>query len=193
MENIDFARLFYLVLFLTALLGWFIAEHRRNLGQTFRMMMVWAMIFLGAVAIYGLWDDIRNEVMPQQAVLQDGSRIEVPRGRGGHFHLVLNVNGTPIDFLVDTGASDIVLSQEDARRVGLDPDALPYLGTANTANGEVRLAYATLDTISLGPIGFENVDVSVNGGEMAGSLLGMSFLSRFDRLEISRDLLILEP
>lgn len=193
MENFDFARLFYLVLFLTALMGWLIAEYRRNIGQTLRMMLVWVMIFMGVIAIYGLWDDIRNEVMPQQAVLEDGARIEVPRGRGGHFHLTLNVNGTPIDFLVDTGASDIVLSQADARRVGLDPDTLAYLGTANTANGNVKLAYTRLDSISLGPIRFENVEATVNGGQMDGSLLGMSFLRRFDRLEMSRDLLVLEP
>lgn len=193
MENIDFARLFYLVLFLTALLGWFIAEYRRNLGQGLRMMIAWGMIFLGVIAGYGLWDDIRDEVMPRQSVVEDGSRIEVPRGRGGHFHLVLDVNGTPIDFLVDTGASDIVLSQDDARLVGLDPDALPYLGTAYTANGNVRLAYTTLDSIELGPIAFDNVPASVNGGEMEGSLLGMSFLNRFERMEISRDRLILEP
>lgn len=192
MENVDLPRLIYLVLLGTAIAGWFIAENRQNLGKTARMGMAWGLIFIGFVAIYGLWDDIRDDVMPRQTVLESGL-IEVPRSGDGHFHLTLELNGEPVDFLVDTGASDIVLTMEDAERVGLDPDNLAFLGTARTANGTVRTAFATIDTISIGPVSFNRVGVSINGGEMPGSLLGMSLLSRFDRLEITDNRLRLEP
>lgn len=193
MDSADLPRFIYLVILATAVVGWFIAENRRNMGKSVRMLLAWGLIFLGVVAGYGLWEDIRNDVRPQQAVLEDGSRIEVPRGPGGHFHLTLEVNGTPVDFLVDTGATDIVLTRRDAERVGLDPDNLAFLGSARTANGDVRTAFATVDRLALGPITFDRVRVAVNGGEMDGSLLGMSFLSRFGRLEIAGNKLILEP
>lgn len=193
MDNADLPRLIYLVLLGAAIAGWFIAENRQNLGKTARMGFAWGLIFLGVVAAYGLWEDVRRDIAPRQAVLEDGSAIEVPRGVDGHFHLTLEMNGQPVQFLVDTGATDIVLSLGDAERIGLDPANLAFLGTARTANGTVKTAFATVDEVALGPVAFNRVRVAVNGGEMRGSLLGMSFLSRFDRLEITDNRLRLEP
>ena len=192
MENVELPRLIYLVLLGTAIAGWFIAENRQNLGKTARMGVAWGLIFLGIIAGYGLWEDVRSDVFPRQAVLEDGRAVEVPRGNDGHFHLTLRLNGEPVDFLVDTGATDIVLSLQDAERIGLDPDNLAFLGSARTANGTVKTAFATVDEIAIGPVAFDRVRVAVNGGEMRGSLLGMSFLSRFDRLEITDNRLRLE-
>jgi aspartyl protease family protein len=102
------------------------------------------------------------------------------------------VNGTPVDFVVDTGATDMVLSREDAARIGLDPGDLAYTGIASTANGQVRTARVRLDEVSLGGITDRGVTASVNAGEMSGSLLGMSYLHRFERIEIANGRLILE-
>ena len=102
------------------------------------------------------------------------------------------MNGTPVRFVIDTGASDMVLSNADARAVGLDTDRLAYLGRAQTANGTVPIARVTLDSVALGDVTDRNVGASVNGGEMFGSLLGMSYLERFGRIEIANGRLILE-
>lgn len=192
MDSDSVARLIYLVLLGAAVAGWFLAENRANMGKNVRMALAWGMIFLGFLAGYGLWQDVKSDVLPSQAVIADGGAIEVPRGRDGHFHLTLDVNGEPVRFLVDTGASDVVLSMEDAERVGLNLDDLAFVGSARTANGTVSTAFATLDEVRLGPATFRDVGVAVNGGEMPGSLLGMSFLRRFDRLEISGEVLKLE-
>jgi aspartyl protease family protein len=101
------------------------------------------------------------------------------------------VNGEPVRFVVDTGATQIVLSKSDARRVGLDVDDLVYLGRAYTANGEVRTAPVKLDTVSIGPIKDSNVRAVVNDGAMEGSLLGMEYLQRFSSVEIGGGKLIL--
>jgi aspartyl protease family protein len=101
------------------------------------------------------------------------------------------VNGTEIEFLVDTGASDIVLSRLDAARIGFDLDRLAFLGSARTANGVVPIAYGRLKTIRLGNHLDQAVSVSINGGEMDKSLLGMSYLGRFGRIEMTQDQLIL--
>lgn len=192
MDSQDLPRLIYLVLLGAAVVGWYLAENRANLGKSARMAMAWGMIFVGLIAGYGLWDDIRRDVLPRQSVVAEDRIIEVPRQGDGHFSLTLHLNGEPITFLVDTGATDMVLSLEDARRAGLDPDNLAFLGTARTANGTVKTAFTTVDDVAIGPVSFDNVRVAVNGGEMRGSLLGMSFLNRFERLEIADNRLRLE-
>ena len=193
MESTDLPRLIYLVILGTALAGWLLAESRSNFSKTLRMMIAWGLIFLGVIAGYGLWEDVSRDIAPRQAVLADGARIEVPRGPSGHYHLTLELNGTPVTFLVDTGATDVVLTMDDARRIGLAPENLAFLGTARTANGPVRTAFTTIDQVALGPVTFNKVRVAVNEGEMDDSLLGMSFLNRFERLEITSDGLALEP
>ena len=193
MESDQLPRLIYLVLLLTAVGGWFFAENRQSLGKSARMLLAWGLIFFGVIAGYGLWEDVRRDVAPRQSVLADGSAIEVPRGPGGHYFLRVDVNGTPVDFIVDTGATDVVLTLEDAERVGLDPANLPFLGSARTANGPVKTAFTTVESMAVGPVRYDRVQVAVNGGEMEESLLGMSFLSRFDKIEISGDGLRLTP
>ena len=121
----------------------------------------------------------------------EDARVEVPRSRDGHYYLTLTADGKPIDFIVDTGATDIVLSREDAARIGINLDQLIYSGIANTANGTVRSARATVDLIELGSIQDTNVTVWINEGEMFGSLLGMAYLQRFSKIEIEGGKLVL--
>lgn len=191
MENVSWPQLFYLILLLAAVGGWFFAEGRQAWGKTLRQAAAWVLIFIGAIAVVGLWSDIRGDIVPRQAVVAKGI-IEVPQNFDGHYYLTLELNGEPVDFLVDTGATDIVLTRNDAERVGIDTRDLAFNGRANTANGSVAIARARINEISLGPIIDRGVPVSVNGGEMEGSLLGMSYLQRFDRLEFSDGTLILE-
>ncbi|NNE86999.1 MAG: TIGR02281 family clan AA aspartic protease [Silicimonas sp.] len=184
---------FLLILVLgTAVAGWLFTDNR-NFGKVMKMSISWGLIFLGTIAAIGLWDDTSRTFSPRQSMLEGGARIEVPRDPSGHFNLVVEVNGVPVDFLVDTGATDVVLTMEDAARVGLNPQELAFIGSARTANGTVRTASARVDNLRLGKLSFDNARVSINGGEMDQSLLGMSFLGRVGRLEIANNMLILEP
>ena len=191
--DVDYPRLIYLFVLGFALIGWIVVEYRHNLGRGLRSAIAWVFIFLGVIGAYGLWEDIQRDVTGGHILVQDGSIIEVPKGPDGHFHLELTVNDVPIWFLIDTGASDLVMSMQDAESAGLNPDQLAFIGRAQTANGVVRTARARIDRIELGPFSFENVPVSVNGGDLGGSLLGMEFLQRFDRLEFDQDRLRLIP
>ena len=192
MTGDDFGQLAYLVLLGLAVAGWFFAQNRESMGKVAQQAAVWGLIFVGAIAAAGLWGDIRRDVAPRAGLLSDG-RIEVPVRRDGHYHLTLSVNGTPVDFIVDTGASQIVLSRADALRVGIDPDALAYLGTAQTANGVVRTAQVVLDSVAFEDVEQTRVRGVVTDGAMEGSLLGMSYLSQFSRIEIENGLLLLSP
>ncbi|MEP3294931.1 MAG: TIGR02281 family clan AA aspartic protease [Pseudoruegeria sp.] len=186
------ARLSYLVLLGAALLMWFIAQNRQSKSKVFQQAMIWGLIFVGMIAAYGLWGDIRGDILPRQTYLAEDASIEVPKSPDGHYYLVLDVNDTPVRFVVDTGATEIVLTQKDAERVGLDTAALAYLGSANTANGIVRTARVSLEEVALEAIRDRNVAAYVNQGTMHESLLGMRYLSRYEALEIRDNTLILK-
>jgi aspartyl protease family protein len=157
-------------------------------GQVLRQIMLWVVIFAGAWVAANWW--IEGNA-PRQQVLE-GGRIEIPVGRDGHFHLTAQVNGEPVRFMVDTGASSIALGPADARRVGLDPDDVAYVGTALTANGQVQTAPVTINEIVIGDIVDRNVRAWVIGADLDRSLLGMSYLRTFARVSFEGDLLILE-
>jgi len=192
MSENDIGRLIFLTILGAGLAGWFIASNRRSQGRMVQYEMLWGLIFIGIIGAVGLWGDIRDDVLPRQQIVGDGSRVEVPRARDGHYYLTLGINGEPVHFTVDTGATGIVLSRADARRAGIDPDMLAYLGEALTANGVVRTARVWLDEIRLGAIADRNVSAYVNEAEMEGSLLGMDYLGRFERIEIADGTLILQ-
>ena len=190
MSDLQLGHLAYLVL-LGAVILYAFVQNRQGLNKTLQQAALWGLIFLGAIGAYGAWDDIRGVVAPRQAVFEDQGRVVVPRSPDGHYHLRLDVNGTPVEFVVDTGASGIVLSGRDAERVGLDPDSLVFVGRAMTANGEVRTAPVRLDSMALGGIVDTHIPAWVNEGALDTSLLGMDYLQRWDRIEIARDELIL--
>lgn len=187
----NFASLLYLGLLLVAIGGYFFVSNRHRLGQVAQQAAVWALIFVGVTAAFGLWSDIRKTVPSQYSISSKTGEISVPRSPDGHYYLTINLNDTPVRFVVDTGATEIVLSTEDATRIGLDPTGLPFLGRANTANGTVQTAKVRIEKMALGNIVDRNVQAHVNGGAMAGSLLGMGYLQRFSTLKIEDNRLTL--
>ena len=188
--NPDPASLVYLVLLLSAVAFWFFVQNRQSLGRLTQQALAWALIFAGAIAVVALKDDIMGAVLPKQAVFASEGRIVLPRAPDGHYYLTAEVNGTPIRFTVDTGASEIVLSLPDAQAAGIDTSNLAYVGRAYTANGEVRTAPVRLDSFSVGQIQDNRLRAYVNEGAMDGSLLGMSYLDRYS-IEIANGALTL--
>lgn len=188
MESEQISRLVYLGLILAALGGWLIVEYRGRMGAALRGLLAWGLIFVGVAAGYGLWTDIARQTGHAQMVT--ANRVEVPRADDGHYYLTLQVNGRPLRFMVDTGASNIVMSRADAAAVGIAPAGLAFIGSANTANGMVRTARVRLDSLQLA--GFEDGGITafVTEGEMEGSLLGLDYLRHW-RMEIAGGTLIL--
>lgn len=191
MDPSDLGRLTYLLLLLAAVGGWIIVEYRGRLGFALRTALAWGMIFLGVMAGYALWQDIRGDVMPRQAVME-GDEVVLPRAPDGHYYVTLQINGEDVEFVVDTGATNVVLSQGDARRLGIDPASLAFSGMASTANGTVRTARVTLPEVRLGGLVDRDLRAYVTDGEMDISLLGMDYLGRF-RIAIENDEMVLRP
>ena len=105
--------------------------------------------------------------------------------------MVGQVNGAPVRFMIDTGSTDIVLSPDDAGRVGLHPADAAFSRPTETANGVGYGAAVTIDSLAAGPIRLTDVPVSINKAPMSTSLLGMPFLKRLDSFEVRGDQLFL--
>lgn len=187
----DFGNLIYLALLGGVIAFWFFTSGRTSMNKVLQQMSIWALIFIGVIAAYGMWGDIRQTVAPGQTIEKGGARIQLPRAPDGHYYARANINGVSIRFVVDTGASGVVLRKADAESAGIKLEELAFLSEAMTANGPVRIA--TVRTQSFGFPGLEisGFRVNVNEGQMSQSLMGMSYLQTFEKIEISGGTLVL--
>jgi aspartyl protease family protein len=119
------------------------------------------------------------------------STIVLTAGLGGHFNTVGMINGRPVQFMVDTGASSIAISQSEADRLGIDVSKLAPTGMASTANGAVPIWRVVLTSVRVGDVTVSQVEAVVVPAPMPYVLLGNSFLSRF-QMQRENDVMRLE-
>ena len=133
-----------------------------------------------------------KEPAPTQSMAQgsESGSVTLRRAPDGHFYADATVNGAPVRFLVDTGASGIALSHADAVRaaISLSPDMVDVVGRG--ASGDIRGEYVRVDRLELGNESADGIVAAVlEGGDQ--SLLGQIFLKRFDSVEIEGDIMTL--
>ena len=120
----------------------------------------------------------------------DGSSVVLERSGDGHFYADVELNGTPVHMLVDTGASGVALSRDDARSAGIATSIGMNEVVGEGADGAVHGEEVRIDRMRLGPATAEGVTaVVLNQGGM--SLLGQDFLQRFASVEIKDDRMVL--
>jgi len=122
-----------------------------------------------------------------------GSAAQVVKSADGHYWADANVNGKAVHLLVDTGATAVALTAEDAKRLGFDPAGLDYAYSVTTANGPARAARIKLSSVSVAGAEIENVDALVIERGLQTSLLGMTYLGRLSQFEATPTSLILRP
>lgn len=123
-------------------------------------------------------------------VASRGTRIVLAAGSGGHFITPGAINGKPVNFLVDTGATTVALGAMEAQRLGIE-FRNGQAGQASTANGVVPSWRIKLASVRIGDVEVREVDASVLSGSMPYVLLGNSFLNRF-QMKRENDQLVLE-
>ena len=185
----DNLRLIFLSIILIVLLSSYIIALRNNPKKIFKSAAVWVIIFSCFIAGFGIWQDLTEEEPVFNS--NNESDIVINIRQDGHFHATVLVNDVEIEFLVDTGATHIVLSKEDAKKLDYDLSKLIFWSKSNTANGIVETAPVRLQSIKLGQFLDTNVLAYINQGMMKQSLLGMSFLNNFSSVEFRNETLIL--
>lgn len=118
---------------------------------------------------------------------------QITKAADGHYWAQANVNGRWVKFLVDTGASAVALTANDAQRLGLDLASLEYDRPVMTANGKAMAAMITLDNVTVAGARVDGVEALVVREGLPTSLLGMSYLGRLSRFEATKTALILRP
>ncbi len=113
------------------------------------------------------------------------TQARVPRADDTHYWADVTINGAPVKALVDTGATLVALTRTDARRAGLRLDALTYDHPIETAGGVVNAARVRLARVAVGAIELTDVEGIVAPQGLGYSLLGMSYLGRLSRLEVT--------
>ena len=169
-----------------------------NLKRTARNVLIWTAVGGVLIIAFSFQSELkdlglrlRSNLVPGYPVQTGSHEMVVSEGEGGSYHVYGTVNGTQIRFLIDTGATDIVLSPSDARRLGIDLESLKFDRPYGSANGIGHGAAAEVADMSVGPVHFSNVPVSINGAEMGSSLLGMAFLKRLKSYSFSENKLFL--
>jgi aspartyl protease family protein len=169
---------------------------RAALFQKFKFLLVWALILLLVVAAYAYWPDVKGSklyasLVPGAAITKNQGEMEFRKAGDGHFYINAVVNGQEIRFMVDSGATDIVLSQKDAKKLGIEANDLNYNKIYFTANGTTRGASVRISYLKIGDYEMHDFYASVTEGRLEKSLLGMAFLSRFASYRVEGDRLII--
>lgn len=188
----------YLAILLIFVASGRVVSERLPWKQNFKYLAIWVGIALVIMAGYSYRDTVTRsrlwlDMFPGH-VSYAGDRIEIRPSDDGHFYLLATVNNTPVRFMIDTGASDIMLSQRDAKRIGIDIDSLQYSRFYSTANGTTRGARVVMTSFHIGEIFTAGqLPAYVNMGTTDSSLLGMEFLRLFSEWHLRDNTLVLTP
>jgi len=194
----EFAALAYKIALLVFLGAAALVMFRERLAQAVTAAVLWVLLALLLVVGYSYRFELRSvsdrviaELVPGH-VISRGRSVEVARAANGDFGVTAQINGARVSMILDTGASTIVLTRDDAKAAGLPLEVLAYTAVIDTANGRTHAAPITLDRIAVGGLLERQVEALVaQPSQLKVSLLGMSFLNRLQSWEVRGDRLLL--
>ena len=194
----------FLLALLVYLAGGLLSHYGGGAATIARDAVTWLALGLGLVTLYAYKDELTpiatrvvGELLPGTAMTVETcagglTEVKIRKRLNGHFTAKVEVNGKPVSMIVDTGASSIVLTPEDAQTAGIDVEEMTFRVPVLTANGRTMAARIWLDDVSIGPLDRTRVEALIaQPGALSQSLLGMSFLSRLRSYEFSGDFLTL--
>jgi aspartyl protease family protein len=138
----------------------------------------------------GSWSSASDARSSRQLKSASGE-VRLDRSGDSHFYADAEIDGTNIRMMVDSGASIIALTRRDAEAIGIDVDGLSVSGTARTAGGDVPMRTVMLDSVEIDGIEVRRVEAAVIDADMGVSLLGQSFLSKLDAVNVEGDTMTL--
>jgi len=171
---------------------------RERFARALTAALFWVVLALVLVVGYSYRFELHDvadrmiaELVPGHAITR-GRTVEVARAANGDFAVTALINGARVSMVLDTGASSVVLTREDAKAAGLPLEVLAYTVSIDTANGRTQAAPVTLDRVGIGGLVEHSIPALVaEPGQLKTSLLGMSFLNRLQSWEVRGDRLVL--
>ncbi len=203
-QTLDFDRTGPRLVALTAVLVVLIIsifQSRPHVREVLRGVLLWGGLGFLLVAGYGFRDDLEAVARRTFAVLVPGTAIDqsdgsvvVIRDGSAHYRVRASINGAEVPFLVDTGASAVTLTADDARKAGFDLERLLFSVPVSTANGRTFVAPVRIEVLEIGSINLKNIRAYVSrDGALETSLLGLSALDRLSSWKVEGAKLILNP
>lgn len=172
---------------------------RIPLAQGLKMFAAWVLIFLAAFVAFALKDDfialgerVLQEARGPSIPVQQGDTLRVRQAGDGHFWVDATLNGAPVRFLIDSGATTTSISSATARRAGIAPSG-GFPAVVQTANGTITVQRGRADRVAVGTIVREDLAVHISDGFGETNVLGMNFLSSLSGWGVEGDWLVLRP
>lgn len=189
--------LLYLVLILMMVLSSLLVR-RLPLGQTLKLILAWVLIFAAMFAVFALRSDfialgrrLLGEATGTAGQETRGEALRVRRSGDGHFWVDAEVNGRPLRFMIDSGATTTTLARAAASSAGVEASS-GFGVMVETANGTVVMDRGRIAQLRLGPIRREDLPVHIANGDMI-NVIGMNFLSSLSSWGVEGDVLVLRP
>lgn len=177
-----------------------LAARRLPLGQVTKMALAWVAIFAAMFAIFSfrfefqaIWERVKADVAGTASQSVSGEAIEIKRQDGGHYWLQVEINGNPVNFTIDSGATTTAMNAATARETGVNVDTDGYPVVIETANGRVTAQRGVVQSLEIGPhvLPDHNVVVSESFGET--NVLGMNFLDGMKSWKVEGNVMTLQP
>ena len=176
-----------------------LAARRLPLGEVGKIALAWVAIFATLFAVFSfrfefltIWDRLKADVAGTSGQTVSGETIEIKRQDDRHYWLQVEINGNPVRFMIDSGATTTAMNAETAKDAGVDVDNDAYPVIINTANGSVTAKRGVIQNLQVGPhkVSGHNVVVSENFGDT--NVLGMNFLDSVKSWKVEGNVMTLE-
>lgn len=177
-----------------------LAARRLSLGYVAKAGLAWVAIFAALFAVFSfrfefisIWERVKSDIAGTAGQNISGEAMELRRQDDGHYWLQVEVNGKPVRFMIDSGATITAINANTAADTGVDVDSSGYPVILSTANGRVQAKRGIVRSLSVGPHTVENhkVVVSENFGET--NVLGMNFLDSMKSWKVERNMMVIQP
>ena len=175
-----------------------LAARRLPLGYIAKAGLAWVAIFAALFAIFsfrfefiGIWERVKADISGAGGQSVSSEAIELRRQDDGHYWLMVDINGKPVRFMVDSGATMTAINATTAIETGVEADGYPII--LSTANGRVAAKRAIVRSLTVGPHRIENHPVVVSERFGDVNLLGMNFLNSMQSWRVEANMMVLQP
>lgn len=182
------------------LVGSALFSRRIGLGEMVRSALAWVAIFAVFIVgfsyqheLTGVWHKVTGELTGANEQQVVGRTLKIRQSPDGHYWADAEVNGMPVRFLIDSGATTTAMALKTAQAANVDINVGGFPTYLNTANGTVEAQRGTVQTLRVGPMTAKDLPIVVAEAFGDSNVLGMNFLSEMRSWRVEGQEMILEP